>query len=849
LKTLTFSAGSRGKSVVEVRAADGALVFRHGSTFEAAKDFREIAGKLGVGESDVLGWFDRFKNGGETMFQVPDADDTTAPKVTIRGRLQRASESREYASFPEALAATGCPPEPLICWQGSAALAADDVDYHGAYKPDAFTLDRLIHGVEPRPAYAWVTHGGGLRLVYFALGGFGADELAAIAALWICNRSPLARVEFKEVTRHPLYPDARGRQCGPVLTFTQTSDAPGFGRLLGTAEVDQAEIDDYLEEHGLEIGQRYPHDCCPIAPNEKGERSPVVVNDRGIYCHRCASVGLAFGRGAPGFVSWEKLTGRWVPSQLRHCIVNLCHWEHAQHVLEEQLGVKGPIAKAMYRAALRRVHGPDPRLDRVFIAGKDLVRIESHWATPRGERYTEALPSLLSQLPAAQYVDKKSGDVKIDPERVARLQQPGLDLTTWGYPSLTPIWGCRIWSHRLSLTEGTISVVLPTATLAPDANASARPKYIPAEQREMTENEAWEELEGVFPALNRNAVKLLICAKGCSEGGTSMPPFIYITGPSGAGKTGIVHIAAAICGDSCHEADRSGTTERIRQQILTAKQFGAFVLFNEFAKETKASGQSFIDGMNFVLNLTPNSLSHQMYVGPVRLGTIPVVGFSDTELPAEIRQDTQLARRLVHVHLPSRVDWEQKIKDNIGSFDRLRVACPKLAMAADVIVSVIQDEYFDVQRSFREIADSLGFPSLENSDDALAMKESLRTFYTLVQAAPEATGRSAERWGPGWKLIHRYAETPLSDMWDYLCDSVHGDGWAASRRCSEVDWRRLLNLPGDTPIKFRTLRPHGKYLPVRFEGVEIEPRPVPADPQPVSWVENIRPLPACVTAN
>jgi hypothetical protein len=259
--------------------------------------------------------------------------------VTSRGQGgQSFGESEPLLALRRALDATCTAPEPLIVWEGKDRLAAADVDFHAmpyeSRHPQGY-LYQLIERVQPRPSLAWSTHGRGLRLIYTAAGGYTAEELAAASALSISSIDPLATVEIKADSRHPKYPLGNGRTCGPIRELTQTADVSALAAWLGRKEVSEDQIEEWLTERGLEIGRRYEHACCPVRPQEPGNREPVTVRENGVFCHVCNGRGVTYGHRVPGWFPFAALTGATIPTQLRLCLENMTHWEHAKFVLTE----------------------------------------------------------------------------------------------------------------------------------------------------------------------------------------------------------------------------------------------------------------------------------------------------------------------------------------------------------------------------------------------------------------------------------------------------------------------------------------------------------------------------------
>ena len=783
--------------------------------FNQQSHFTSAAKQLGIPTQQLMQMIVAFQEGRDDYKVVPlDAPQGTF-SVVLRGRLQPAAQGQRITgadalcAFKDALAGDCHEPEPIIHWKGTDKLAALDIDWHGVPTLPTEQLNDIIRKVTPRPFAAWVTHGKGLRFMYHATDKFTADELAAMAALSVKQHpgTALVGIEIKDVTRHPLHP--RGVDtCGPVHRLTQTQDAGVLAEMLGAKEVSEDEVAEWLVERGMEIGRRYDHDMCPARPEASSHNQPVMVHADSIYCMSCAALGVSLGSKTPGYFPYATLIGKQVPRTLRTCINNFTHWSQARFIVADAVQMSESVAKRVYAAALKVVHGDDVRLPGVFRAGADFIRLTNRWATEKGQTMTNDVRPILATLPVCQYVDA-DGEVKVSPERLARFDQP-VDLSQWGYPALCPIWGTKIYGHRLPYRDpAKFPIVMHHPLLAPPEMEMFRPRYVPVGQRKMDEDTAWATLEMVFPGMNRNAVKLMIAAKGAAEGEIGLPPMIFLDGPSGSSKTAIAMIAAAICGDGTHAVQWTNDISRVRQSLMEGKEQGSFVIFNEVIKEINATKSS-KSTLDFVLNLTPDSLSHKMYVGPVHLGALPVMCFTDTKLPVEIIQNTQLARRMVRVHLSRRVDWEESIKDNFGKLEYLRITDPLFAEAGNVILSRVIDDYFTKPMTFEEIAEKLGFTRLERSEVVDEKRWALMDLFRQVAVAPEAEGAYARRWsGRGWKLIKRSDRTELADAWSAVADAE----WFTSEQCTETDWAGLLGV--ERPVDFEHRRT-ASIVAIRF---------------------------------
>jgi len=786
--------------------------------FNSERDYRRAAVDLGVARELLLRHVDAFRASGASECEI-DITGVRAPfTVSVRGRLQQAAgssvfESEDPVDALEKAIAAGPPAaeDPIIEWTDETRLACVDVDFHmldydSRYPPSQ--LEALAARIEPTAVLSWPTHGRGLRLVYGAMEGFTAMELAAVACISLQQAEPWARLELKTDTRHP-GSVVNGRTAGPVIKRSSTSDVGVLRRWFGEREVDDRDVAEWLAQHAMQPGGRYPHSMCPAAPHVHGKRDPVIVRDGGIYCHVCSGNGVTRGHRIPGWFPWGALLGAPISSVLRRCIDACTHWAHAQHVVSECSGLDGPVARAAYSAALKLAHGDTPNVSQAFSPDLDFIRMRGYWTTPGGEPLVKQIRPMLRRLPACTET-AADGSCRVREDRVALFDQAA-DLSDYGYPALTPIYGCKIYGHHLPLTNpNRVNVVVHQPEFAGEHMTRYRPKYIPGTAAD--EEAAWAVLEQFCPGLDRDFITLLIAAKGIVEGEFAMPPFLFVSGPTSAAKSTSVLLAATVCGDRASSVVWTSNSDRVRQALYEAKATGTFVTFNEVIKESSRRGASSVDAMDFILNLTPESLSHRLYVGAVRLGTLPVCVWTDTAVPIEIRQSAQLARRLIHVHLPRQVDWQAAMRDTgLGRVEVLRTHSPVTADACNMVLSSVIRRFFQRVLTFEEIAAELGYKTLAQSDEAAESAEQLREFFKRVCEAPALTGADESRWsGRGWKLVHRDCPSPLLEMWMSVCDST----FVSSRKCSETDWAKLVGV--DRPVTFE-VRHHGNdRLAVRF---------------------------------
>lgn len=751
---------------------------------------------------------------GAGTYEIPDAEakvvvEREPLKIFVRGLTEkRNDEAQQFESFESALdCRTIMAAEPLIVWDGTDRLCALDVDFH--HEPDYEKrpgLDRLngaFGAVAPAPKWCWVTHGRGFRFMYETMGGFDANELAAVAAVRIAQLEPLATVELKSATRHPRYPNVLGRLCSEVQVRIPSTDCRAIaGWSEGREGVDSAAIETWLDEHDYEKGGRYEHNKCPVDPTRESHGTPVVIYENGIYCYGCAGHGVRRGTKAAGWFPYEVFLGHPSASIISRCVENLTHWEHARFILQAHHSLPEPILRGAYGAMCKERYPNDLRLASVFNAGQDVVRFHKRWGTLEGETFnnTSAQP-ILAKLPGCQYVEPAQGQrkaqIKVDAEKVARFVQT-TSLERQGYPHLKPVWGIPIGGHWLPSRY--------KYEIALFKGPGRMPRYVPSAQRSSI-LEAWNMIQQGFPGVDRRAVELLIAAKGCVEMDGTWPPFIFIYGPTSSSKTASTLLAAAIAGDSVHSVPCISDDQRIRAAIAAAKESGTYCVFNEAVKDGLRRKIGKAEAMEFALGLTADSLSWKNYVGPIEMGTLPVLIWTDTFIPQEVKEHAQLARRIISVHLAGKVDWHTSMRESsIGKAEWLRMAPDtKFIDAADTILSDVIDRFFKAPMTFEEIANRLGFYTLERSDEAAIQTAEMKAFFDLVQACPNKRD--------GWSVFDINGSSSLSQTWRDLADPDK----RSSQRCQEIDWSELLELPPKS-VKCRIIARRERMF-ILFEGV------------------------------
>lgn len=807
---------------------------REGKIFEAmtfradhAEKRHRFAKKAGVTDEVVQEAIDK-----AIQAVVPNpstAKPSAAPepfKVLLRGMHQPQAHGQTFvnayplAALQAVLAVTNYPAaEPVIEWHGTDQLASLDFDFHDLdfdHRPDPRRLHSLATLIHPRPALWWVTHGRGLRLIYAALDGYLADELGACAALSLRSLEPTATVEILDHTRHPAYFRLGYPPAGPVTIGTPTAEIGVLARWLGN-KCEDTQVQDWLAEQGLEMGGKYAHDRCPVDPTTPSHGEPVLVGEAGVKCFKCEASGITLGTRKPGFFSYAALISGGIPSRLSVAAHHHCHWEHAQHILAEDVGIMGELAKRCYSALLKALHGPDdPLANETLYRGTGLVRADGYWVTADLTRAhtKEGLEKRLAKLPAVLFLGfDEEGQEKllVNTERLGILQGVD-DLSAFGYPRVQPVRGMKIYGHWRSCPDPHVlrAVLLPEF-LRSEAMRPYRPQYVSTRKR-MNLAEAEAVVSDSFPGINQNYLKLLIAARGCAEGGVGQPPMIGVYGPSGSAKTLTVAVAAALIGDTWHNVPWTPFLEHFQQSMYKASMNAGLVTSDEIIKLASGKNGDVLFGLTWLLTFTPSSIIRLMYTGPASMRQMPAIIITDIAFPAELLADEQLGRRLVLVHLDRKVDWQKTAKD----ITRWRTLDLRYAAAANAIVSHVIDTFFadDTPMPFEDIAKELGFGLLNQGGDmGLDPDDDLLALFAACCSTEAMPVPSTTLKGKGWKLIKRESTDALSQRWIAVCDNM-ADGFITSRRVKERDWAQLLGVT--EPVEC-DLKPNGKQaLGIRF---------------------------------
>lgn len=497
------------------------------------------------------------------------ATSPTTFKLTERGLKQSAAQgyvieaATPNAAFAEALHRdVSAVDEPLWTWSDGDQAVALDFDRPDEAPPliDA-DIETILTPNAPKPAFAWVTHGAGLRLLFFKV-----DEVSALAlaGVWLMlaylGRFAAWRLEVKTDTRHPL--GLRdGKTCGEVFEYVPTSQVSLRGSDVAASE---AEIGEWLEARGLTYG-RHGTELCPWYPKACSGSPSVTVTQWGIRCFHCNTA-----------QSWPELVGAADPTgrSLRGAARALVHLGHQKHVLGALYPfmptsliepawshlVRVVNADRLQHADLEARAGWEKRITIATSSSLDIARsssggwLDDKTLVPRKvsvERTLKHLPFCLWP----PMVDKADNAGPLD-----------------GFIPLHPIGVNEVVGPRVTAPRGTLMVRRGREEGDPPAvDLTSRPT---PEQVD----EAWVAIEGALPGISRGYHSAIVAAMLVAQRGVGTPPIICATGQSGSAKTAQIHLAAGVVGSKASQITLGTTDDTTRKAGLGLEE-GAGVLF------------------------------------------------------------------------------------------------------------------------------------------------------------------------------------------------------------------------------------------------------------------------------
>ncbi len=814
-----------GVFTLALRSTDGALTWSDsGLDLFNSKERQRAAKESGLPEQWIIAALDQANgvNGPKSATGVGEPATPGAsndPCVSVRGIRSPASTAKpHFGKTPiEAMAgllaldAAALPDEAFCFWDRGLDLRAVDVDWHGGAmgsRPDEAGAIRLIRRVRPTPAAYWITHGGGLRLIYAGLAPYTAEELATCAAALMLEIAPGCSVEIKCDTRHPASL-RNGKAAGAVGEALQCDVLGIIGRFANRGCTD-AERDAWLDGQGLEIGALHAHHHCPIDAHHVSQNAaPVFVGEDGVYCHSCAQ------RLGDGFRSYGRLTGSRTAiaaSAIYEAARTFVHWPHAEYLFKALAGdVPRGLWRSIYSALLKYLHRGDRKPDRIarcfadfpYVRGSGGLWLHSDDLAPVAPRLGKEDVRACSW--AQRWETNDDGETKLAAD-TARVLQLATDGRCDGLAPLVPTHGAPVYSVHNHSAHGPHGFYVE-----PNSKADAV-RYLTQRDR-MKQADAWAVFERTFPGFPRDYFSLIHVARGCAELGEGMLPMLYVHGPSGAGKTLTGQLEATLSGDDYREVGMVGA-DKLTEAIGEAALVASGVYLNEFAKLNRQLRGGLA---TTVLQLGRRLTFRKPYVGMVAVSIRSFFAFTDTELPHELRSSEQFGRRVAYVRLTAPAEGWLKG----ASLDRWMRDDPAHRHAADSIHSAIVDEYFPAGSTpaFLDLAGRLGFKTLERafteSEEGDRRTDLAREFFRAVVTA---NGAESDRWGRGWVPTAFETDNAVTACARQLVglageDAVNRETLAAVLEPIYGRWHRILDLR--EPARFEWKR-NGSKLFIRF---------------------------------
>ena len=293
---------------------------------------------------------------------------------------------------------------------------------------------------------------------------------------------------------------------------------------------------------------------------------------------------------------------------------------------------------------------------------------------------------------------------------------------------------------------------------------------------------------------------------------------LILYGPTGVGKTTHVELAAAVVGDASTIVRFNRDYDRYTNAILNAKQFGRFILFDEFFKSAKQVGVDTTVAMESLLSFNESTQMYMIYTGAVPLGALPFFIWTDSDIPSEVMTHAQIGRRVHSCKLHTPLAWTDTMPGSgLYRVDGLRNLGREYAAACDCILSDVMDHYFTGPPcEFAAVARELGFARLQDSDAMVERGALIRDLYAAYTNAPPMTDPSdIKRWS---KAGYKLCDGVLRECFELL--QSHDElGSSDCKRLDDMILQTELQLPD--PTRCERSKAHGRKFAIRFvcEGV------------------------------
>ena len=661
---------------------------------------------------------------------VWDADDVV---FATRHITDTAVKRREFASLADAIKKHKPDYNTVVEWESTDRFACLDLDFREV--PDEHLLRESIKAMRHNPLYAMRSKSGSAHLFYAGIAEVKASEFAVAGLLELQREYPQCKFEIINRSR-----------IGPLIKLPdpkQVSDLCALVPIMFDRGAPKQDWTEYLASRQMEVGKRYPHTHCPVSADSKAKANdPIQVFSGGIKCHKCAGEGIKFGsKDAGWFPAIALIGGQERTDELLVSARNHVHFDQVKPDIEK-FNLPDNGLQPLYGALLKATHGvDDPRNEMVWnpCGLKTLYRKDGFWADENNDVVeVHGESGLLQRMPFCYSIDHMC-DIALDKVRYAWAKQP-CDLSPYGIKPFRNVTGYQF--TRFDASQSRVLLAIP-------GYLRERPECIPA-YREPSKRKSLEHCResiiSLFPGIDISLLELLLVGRGCSEYITGRTPCLAITGPTGSGKTLHGTIAAGITGDLPKRFNNE-SHDRFFPSLHSNSQQSGYFFADELFK-TYNDGDTAI--LTALLQLTPETSFHLLYIGQVRLNANPFVVVTETTIPLAIRQNEQIGRRFVRAQLGSAWKIDDALSRNQIDPIRLRTCVSKERIEIfNDYLSHLTDMYFlNGKPDFFSVAASLGFP-LMRSDDAIEDRhQMIRDLVRLIKSARPSP--DSKRFGRGY---------------------------------------------------------------------------------------------------
>ena len=680
-------------------------------------DQRRVAKRLGVDLAEVAAAL--------AQLLAPTPVSTDLPELVVEC-WDTDQEAEKFGGAPiDALRAALAEGKEFHRWHGKSLLCCLDVDK----RPGFPSLDPVpfLRSVGPLPALWWSSRSGGLHFVFEADApgaGFGltAEQKAGIFALVTpaLRSVSVLRAELLANTRRP----GPGGLQVPSARYGVGDLAGALTGQGGADAVPTEVVEAWLEDRGLEVGGRYPHERCPFDPGPGSRGDPVVVHQDGVHCFRCAGVS---GRGSS---PWAAIVKAERPTTSTDPIVGAAvarvHWTQADLMLQAHLPqLNGPVRRAAYHALLT-LFDPDSADDAMSWGSRPaIVRAQGGWIHWPSGGTAPITVSSTKGLPWARGT----------PEAIEVAGRAHLERLV-GY---VPIRPTRCLVDAPTPTPDAVLVPLARDTDAP-LDRTDGPRTVEDALTELR-------LSVHVPDAFCTALKLAVLCGMRAQRNPATPGFLLFDGPSGSGKGFVVRLAAGILGGPPGDLDSEADGAELARSMGAAIRAGcALMHFDEVGKMGSMWSKS-----GPLLKLSDTVSWRELHVGHLSAPMTAGIVLTGSTLPSGLTTMREFQRRMARVTLPNSLPgskkWEKQFRAYFGTDGANVLSTPVGRRWAEPIREWAREQIDD---AWVDLAVANGAARLEEDEEAVALAGVVARLHRIwLTGPPDAFSTSGERYR-GW---------------------------------------------------------------------------------------------------